>query len=554
MHVIKQFTHSLGAMTLTADLKVRAFNSLCPEILKISMDSAEDTPWTELLHFSRDSIIKSTLLFSKLLDGKLKSENMVLDFISRESIHYIEIFAIVQKDEEEEPCIELSFFDVTKRERSCPHRNKIDLKSQYLSQLGNTGTIEMLVNIESLDMTFYLDNSAQELMGVKTGIMKFHEFLQLVPSNQHYMFMNALASIKAGSDNFCCTHQIQHIDKGMVWIEAHGTILDRSKNTVHSFVAIKDITKEKSQKDSLLQQQYKLEKVSHLMHVGFFEVNLQTGEVIWDKACYAIHGYSEDFEITYEHFVKKIVYPEDLEKNLAIFNEKIKTPKSFNLEYRCIAEDGSLHWVRESIESIKDEYDTVVAIRGAVTDVTDEKIREQELQTYRKRMEELVTHDELTKIYNRRMFNERFEHEWRRAIRSKQPLSIAIADIDHFKEYNDLYGHVAGDMCLSKVAEVLANSISRSTDIVARYGGEEFAFILPDTQNPTLLLECCRQTIEEIGMSHKGSENKILTISIGCATKVPTKELKKCDLLQAADEELYRAKSAGRNQVCYKQM
>lgn len=167
-------------------------------------------------------------------------------------------------------------------------------------------------------------------------------------------------------------------------------------------------------------------------------------------------------------------------------------------------------------------------------------------------LEQLASNDGLTGIANRRKFDEVMDQEWVRAIRSQKPLSVIFVDVDHFKSVNDVYGHAVGDQCLIVVADTIKSNLKRKTDIVARYGGEEFVLILPevDAKSALMLAETMRIKIEQLKIACAQTNGFIsLTISLGFATVVPTMEFSASDLVAAADEAVYKAKSCGRNQV-----
>ncbi len=160
--------------------------------------------------------------------------------------------------------------------------------------------------------------------------------------------------------------------------------------------------------------------------------------------------------------------------------------------------------------------------------------------------------DGLTGIANRRHFEKQLEVEWNRALRNQRPVSLILADVDCFKNYNDNYGHLAGDDCLKAVAGKLASAVNRSSDLVARYGGEEFVFLLPELslQKAVELAEIIRYQIENLAMSHQYSAAAdIVTISLGVASAVPQKNANSAVLIRDADRALYYAKQNGRNQV-----
>ena len=177
-----------------------------------------------------------------------------------------------------------------------------------------------------------------------------------------------------------------------------------------------------------------------------------------------------------------------------------------------------------------------------------------ELKQHRDILETLSTRDALTNIPNRRRLDDFLEMEWMRAIRDQSTISLVIIDIDYFKSYNDRYGHNAGDLCLKRVAKVLMNSLKRPTDLVARYGGEEFVAVLPDTEakGARFLAELMRKEVKALAIPHEPSTvDDYVTISIGGASIIPSRDSKPERLLELADEQLYEAKNAGRNQIKY---
>ena len=180
------------------------------------------------------------------------------------------------------------------------------------------------------------------------------------------------------------------------------------------------------------------------------------------------------------------------------------------------------------------------------------------LQVVRQRrmLERLANIDGLTELANRRRFDEVFAAEWQRARAGARPLSLALLDIDCFKQYNDQYGHPAGDRVLRSVARSAASFMRRPTDLAARYGGEELVMLMPDTDAAQAqhLVGCIRQAILELTIAHGASQvAPVLTVSVGGATLRDFDAETAPELLQAVDQQLYRAKHAGRNRVEWRQ-
>lgn len=176
---------------------------------------------------------------------------------------------------------------------------------------------------------------------------------------------------------------------------------------------------------------------------------------------------------------------------------------------------------------------------------------QQEIHASHRQLKEISLLDGLTNIPNRRHFDETLVAEWKRCLRTDSPLSIVISDVDFFKQFNDVYGHQAGDSCLSAIASSLNESLFRVEDMVARYGGEEFAAILPgtDTDGAHAVAERMRRSARELCIPHERGVGGLVSCSFGVASLKPNANSLPLQLLQAADAGLYAAKRAGRNQV-----
>lgn len=178
--------------------------------------------------------------------------------------------------------------------------------------------------------------------------------------------------------------------------------------------------------------------------------------------------------------------------------------------------------------------------------------RTQELAKANEELSHISTSDSLTQLPNRRRFDEVLKLEFERAKRTGSPLSLVMLDIDFFKRYNDTYGHVRGDECLFAVAQAISGAFARSVDMAARYGGEEFAVILPETDmaGALAMAERLRERIASLGIAHGTSDvADHVTASLGVATLLANGNTSAGDLVQRADEQLYLAKSRGRNKV-----
>ena len=177
--------------------------------------------------------------------------------------------------------------------------------------------------------------------------------------------------------------------------------------------------------------------------------------------------------------------------------------------------------------------------------------REEELKIANEHLEELASLDGLTGLANRRGFDRELDRDWKRAAELAQPLALIMVDIDHFKLFNDRYGHVRGDACLRAVGETLSLVSLEFAVLVARYGGEEFALLLPglELERARVLGDEMRRAIEDLMIANAETPHGLVTISIGVESMVPQKGQMASDLVEAADRALYAAKRRGRNTV-----
>lgn len=187
----------------------------------------------------------------------------------------------------------------------------------------------------------------------------------------------------------------------------------------------------------------------------------------------------------------------------------------------------------------------LVEMQRALVEVT------QELNEANKELQRLSTTDGLTGLANRRFFDEILVREWRRCERMKKPMAIVMLDVDHFKKYNDTYGHQQGDECLKAVAAQVGRSAPRASDLAARYGGEEFVMVLGETttDGARWVANHICQTVAELKMPHSASSFGHVSVSCGVASILPIEGMSADVLLKTADEALYKAKQQGRNTV-----
>jgi len=194
---------------------------------------------------------------------------------------------------------------------------------------------------------------------------------------------------------------------------------------------------------------------------------------------------------------------------------------------------------------------TMITVFSVSVIQLEREVFQTKLQHAYEEMERLATTDALTGLANRRLFEETLKKEWSRALRTGDPLAVLMIDVDHFKSYNDRFGHPAGDACLCAIAQAILKMDYRSTDLLARYGGEEFLLLLPGSTLETAarIGEIIRLRIHGLHEETDSGSQCAVSVSVGCAAMIPAHGLLQSLLIAASDEALYRAKRNGRNRV-----
>jgi diguanylate cyclase (GGDEF)-like protein/PAS domain S-box-containing protein len=305
-------------------------------------------------------------------------------------------------------------------------------------------------------------------------------------------------------------------------------------------------------------QAYAVRLMEHLV-VPTFVLSPKRQVVIWNRACERLTGVAASEVVgTTEHwraFYEKqrycladVVALKRPDKLASLYSEHTIPDDGlgFSAKNWCVMPRlGNQLYLAIDAGPIHDESGKLIAVVETLRDMTDQKRAETALKT-------LAASDGLTGLANRRSFDQTLAMEWSRAQRTKKPLSLLFADVDHFKLYNDLHGHQKGDECLRAVASVIGENALRPADLSARYGGEEFATIMPETdqKGARKVAERLRSVLAELRLHHGAtSAGPLVTLSIGIATIVPSEEVCPDLLLTQADQALYAAKHSGRNCV-----
>lgn len=247
------------------------------------------------------------------------------------------------------------------------------------------------------------------------------------------------------------------------------------------------------------------------------------------------------------------MHPDDRDKVVNFCVSQSQAGADHEADYRALTREGSYVWIRDVVHVVRKDGE-VEALVGFMFDISMHKRNEDEVLRLQRELEALSYKDGLTNVANRRMLDQVVEREWASAYRNQQPLSLIFADIDFFKEYNDHYGHIAGDDCLRRVAGALNAAAARPRDLLARFGGEEFVLLLPETDADAAMAvaERCLGAVLDEMIPHQHSRiGEYLTVSLGVGTIVPQEQDSAAEFFEKVDGLLYQAKQQGRNRVVY---
>ncbi|WP_438862621.1 diguanylate cyclase [Neptunicella sp.] len=325
------------------------------------------------------------------------------------------------------------------------------------------------------------------------------------------------------------------------WRENHAKPIKMDDGSVVWHCYLTDITERKSLEENLLKANNRLETAQQVARIGYWSINLDSGDIYCANVIYDILGVSSLKKMKLSSLLS-ITHQEDI----SLLSEQLNNAKQtglLNVEHRIIRNDGSERWIHHLANTAKTESGHDIILEGTIQDITERKLLEIKF------LNQALT-DELTGIANRRAFIQHLEQEWSLYIRHSQlTASVIIVDIDHFKSVNDKHGHEVGDKMLCHVTDIITKCI-RKSDLFGRLGGEEFAILTRET-NIDEAFNLANKLCDEIA-NHPLSITRQLKIAVTASFGVAPFndiEAEPTDVLFAADKALYQAKGDGRNCV-----
>lgn len=383
----------------------------------------------------------------------------------------------------------------------------------------------------------------------------------LAPPEKRGFLADAIRAIRRGERQESI--EVRRLRRDNVWMDIALTFspIRNLGGEITGVAAIgRDVTAQKQALEAVRHSEARLAEAQRIACVGSWEMDLGTARITWSEEMYRIFEFDPAGGPPNYEGLRARYHPDDLAHRDEVYAAALAGGTSYQLDLRLVLPSGQPCWCQAVGRIIRDMRGEPVRVVGTAMDITERKKAEQalkdfagvlefqkaELETANAELARLATVDGLTGLHNRRAFDERLRDEFERATRYGTALSLLLLDIDHFKQYNDAFGHPEGDEVLRRAGRVLNKGI-RETDFVARYGGEEIALILPETDGDGAMVVAERI---RLAIATADWDKREVTISVGATTlRLGMNGLE--DMLVCADRALYRSKEAGRDRVTH---
>lgn len=501
-------------------MKISDINRLTPEQTVEEMRSAQREKRS---HF----FFRHRLASGEVRDVEVHSGPLNLD---DRSLLYSIIHDITDRKQAE---IQLQESESALRESEARYRSVVDTVKEVIFQTDAQG------------LWTFLNPAWSEITGFAVAESLGTLFLNYVHPDDRQRNLELFEPLIRREKDYC-RHEIRylHRDGGFRWIEVFARlILDQEGGSIGTSGTLNDITERHRMEEVLRESEARFHTLVDLLPYGVQENDL-TGRVTFaNRALERLHGCGEKGSVVGRFiwdFLADDTEREPLCDYLRLLIREQPPPTSYFAKNRRA--DGSVFDAQVDWAYRHDDRNHLQGFITVITDITDRKRMQEALR-------EQAIRDPLTGLFNRRYLDETLPRELSRCQRSGEPLTVAMLDLDHFKRFNDAYGHEAGDVVLRSVGDLLGHSM-RAGDLFCRYGGEELTLILHGStlDDARARLESLRQAIMQMRMLYQGGDLPAITVSIGVAA-VGKQEMDAAALLARADAALYRAKERGRNRV-----
>lgn len=512
----------------------------------------EHTPWTQLFHpedrYSAIACLRSatTAGCGTNFEGRLRNADGADRWF---------MFRLQSMSEASGDACSWLCFGVDIHELKC---RRIELERREAIQADMPDVSVDCIKLITLDGTLvHVNKAGCRALGVSVDSGFGMPWLPLLPQDVWPAGEKALASARAGTFARFPGRSVLPGQKVQQWDNMLTPIIGASGQPTAILCVSREVTAEHEALEALRQSEERLAIAARVGGLGIWDYDVGRDDLRCDEAWYRIMGRDPASPIRSIAEFHQWIHPADADKATEVEQtaaEFIAMNRDYSIVYRIIWPGGETRWVRSAACLVADDMGEIIRAVGFVMDITDERHAELELRESNRALEKEKSslarqslEDPLTGIANRRHLDSELARVCSRAAETGEVICIGMADVDHFKAYNDRYGHLKGDSALCKIASAL-QSVARQSDLVARYGGEEFAFVLIGVADPSPVLARLAAAVANLAIEHEDSPTGYLTISCGCVVFGSCEELSPRLLLKEGDEALYAAKFAGRNQ------
>ncbi len=423
-----------------------------------------------------------------------------------------------------------------------------DSEARYRFLADNSADLIMLV--DGGGRRAFVSPACEAMLGFSPQEMLAMNTADTVHPDDADRVFDTLAARTRNQAELTLSYRMRRKDGGYVWVEANLKPVAMDGRTDLLIAVVRNVDARIEADRRLQESEARYRLLADNSSDMVFQLDRDMVRRYVSPACREILGYAPE-----ELIGKKpinMVHPDDAARLTLVYQSLLSgAVERQAIVNRIRHRNGHWIWVEARFRALKDpDGGATIGILGALRDVSARKAVEDKLAEANRRLQALADQDSLTGLANRRAFDEALAKEHLRARRERQQLALIMIDVDHFKAFNDIYGHPAGDDCLRRVARAIASTIARPGDLAVRYGGEEFAVLLPNTDEAgaTLIAERISQTVLGLALPHEANANGLVTVSAGVAALVCTEDWPEA-LMLSADRALYRAKDFGRNAV-----
>jgi len=373
-------------------------------------------------------------------------------------------------------------------------------------------------------------------------------FTDVIPAENQAWDLAALGRMAEDRLNEYHTEvRLQRPDGEQLWARLHLSLVRRQDNSPwYVYAQIEDISARKLAEMLREQAEYYSRAVAEQAPHAVLQFDVDGQCMYVNQRWQQLSGrtYADSISLGWT----QALHPEERDQVIAAWEFALRTNSSFEMEFRLVHAEGQEAWVYGCTSAIRDPQGEILGYMGTVVDITLRKKYEEDLFELNDQMQHLASQDDLTRLPNRRSLYGQLRDLWDGWGRTDAPLSCILLDIDYFKKINDQFGHEAGDEALREVATTV-RSVTRSGDYCGRFGGEEFLVVCPEASltDVTQVAERIRAAVEELTIPF-GNLDLAVTVSLGVAQRQPGDDRPE-DMINRADQRLYRAKELGRNQV-----